>query len=193
GVGPKTAEELNRAGIRTIGDVRRVGLDWLKHRFGESGEHLHRLSHGVDDRDVAADAEAKSIGHEQTFDTDLVHLDEIRSVLLAQVEQVAARVRKQGRRAGAIVLKIRSGDFKTITRSHTLREPTDSTAELWSAARMVLETWAKESFFAVRLIGVQATALTGDDAQLSLFSDQVAEKDQKVDRVVDAINDRFGN
>src|SRR5207249_12132984 len=130
-----------RSGIRTIGDLRRAGQKWLAERFGEAGEHYFRLAHGQDSRDVTPDSEAKSIGQEQTFGVDLIHLDEIRSVLLGQVENVAARVRRQGRRAGSIHLKIRFGDFQTITRSQTLAEPTDSTTELWNAAKSILETW----------------------------------------------------
>jgi DNA polymerase-4 len=193
GVGPKTAEQLQRRGIRTIADIRRVGLPWLQQHFGESGEHYHRLAYGIDDRNVSPDGDAKSIGQEETFGVDLVHLDEIRSVLLAQVEHVAARVRRHHRRAGAVSLKIRFGDYKTITRSATLREPTDETNELWHAAKDLLEKWASESFAPVRLIGVQASALTGEDPQLALFTDASSQKRQNVDRVVDTINERFGN
>jgi nucleotidyltransferase/DNA polymerase involved in DNA repair len=193
GIGPKTARDLERAGLRTIGDLRKAGLKWLSERFGESGEHYFRLALGQDSRDVTPDSNAKSIGQEQTFGVDLIHLDEIRSVLLSQVENVAARVRRHGRRAGSVHLKIRFGDFQTITRSQTLSEPTDSTAELWNAAKLILETWAERSFSPVRLIGMQASTLTDEPAQQKLFADASQEKQRKLDRAVDAINQRLGS
>ena len=192
GIGPKTAKELERSGLRTIGDLRRVGLKWLQERFGDSGEHYFRLAHGEDSRDVTPDSDAKSIGQEQTFGVDLIHLDEIRAVLLGQVENVAARVRRHGRRAGSVHLKIRFGDFQTITRSQTLAEPTDSTTELWNAAKSILEKWSEESFSPVRLIGMQASSLTGEPLQQTLFVNHDAEKQRKLDRAVDAINQRIG-
>jgi nucleotidyltransferase/DNA polymerase involved in DNA repair len=192
GIGPKTARELERAGLRTIGDLRRVGQTWLSERFGDSGEHYFRLANGQDSREVTPDSSAKSIGQEQTFGVDLVSLDEIKSVLLSQVEHVAARVRRHHRRAGSVQLKIRFGDFQTITRSQTLPEATDSTIELWNVARSILETWASTSFSPVRLIGMQATSLTDEPRPEKLFVDVVDEKNRKVDRAVDAINQRLG-
>jgi DNA polymerase-4 len=192
GIGPKTAKELERSGLRTIGDLQRVGSKWLEDRFGEAGAHYFRLAHGVDSRDVTPDSDAKSIGQEQTFGVDLIQLDEIRAVLLGQVENVAARVRRHRRRAGSVHLKIRFGDFQTITRSQTLAEPTDSTTGLWNAAKAILEKWAEKSFSPVRLIGMQASGLTGEPVQQSLFVNQDAEKQRKLDRAVDAINQRIG-
>jgi DNA polymerase IV len=192
GVGPKTALALQRAGIRTIGDLRKSGLKWLSEKFGDAGAHYFRLAHGQDSRDVTPDSDAKSIGQEQTFGVDLISLEEIRGVLLGQVEHVAARVRRHGRRAGCVQLKIRFGDFQTITRAQTLAEPTDSTSALWDAARSILESWATKSFSPVRLIGMQATNLTDEPAQQKLFIDESQEKQRKLDRAVDAINQRLG-
>src|SRR5439155_11092386 len=127
------------------------------------------------------------------FGVDLIHLDEIRQFLLGQVEQVAARVRKYQRRAGCVVVKIRFGDFQTITRSQTLREPTDETSVLWEAAKDLLEKWAAKSFSAVRLIGVHATSFADADEQMSLFVDEKTEKRRTLDRAIDGINERLGN
>jgi DNA polymerase-4 len=192
GVGAKTAKSLERAGIRTIADIRNAGMKWLSERFGESGEHYYRLSLGQDHREVKTDRDAKSIGHEETFGVNLVHLDEIMGVLLGQVEQVAARVRAQSRRAGSVSLKIRFGNFQTITRAVTLSEPTDSTTQMWEAARGLLQKWADESFSPVRLIGVQAQNLSDGGEQMALFEDETAEKQSRLDKTLDAINGRLG-
>ena len=89
-------------------------------------------------------------------------------------------------------MKIRFGDFKTITRSQALSEPSDSTRGLWCVAAELLDAWAKSAFAPVRLIGVQATPLTGAADQLSLFRDDVSERQGQLDRAVDAINRKLG-
>ena len=90
---------------------------------------------GEDSRDVVPDHAARSISHEQTFATDVTDLDYLRDVLLAQTEDVARRLRRHGVRARTVTIKVRRYDFRTYTRSATLREATDQTAEFWRAAR----------------------------------------------------------
>jgi DNA polymerase-4 len=192
GVGAKTAKSLERAGIRTIADLRNAGIKWLSERFGEAGEHYYRLSLGQDQREVQSDRDAKSIGHEETFGENLVHIEEIMGVLLGQVEKVASRVRAQSRKAGSISLKIRFGNFQTITRAVTMPQPTDSTREMWEAAKSILQKWADESFSPVRLIGVQAQNLSDGGEQMALFVDESAAKQTRLDRALDSINGRLG-
>jgi DNA polymerase-4 len=192
-VGPKTADRLQRLGVRTIGDVRRLGSDWLIAHLGiDAGEHFHRLAHGLDDRPVVTEEHSKQIGHETTFGQDLVHPDEVRAVLLELTEQVAARLRQDGRRAGTVTLKIRYGDFETITRAQSLPEPTDVTASLWAAARDIFDRWAAAQFRPVRLIGVSVSHLAGEAAQLRLFEHPADQKQRRLDAAVDAIRARFG-
>lgn len=192
GVGPKTAEKLADLGIRTIGDIRRAGLPWLTGRFGESGEHFWRLAHGSDDRTVTPDHEAKSIGHETTFGQDLDHPDDVRGVLLELTEQVAQRLRQHGRRASTVQLKIRYGDFETITRAGTLRLPTDLTIDLWTAAEHIFDAWASRHFQPVRLIGVSVSGLSDPAAEPTLFDHPAEQKQRRLDSAVDAINARLG-
>jgi DNA polymerase-4 len=192
GIGPKTAERLRGIGARTIGDLRRLPADVLTHSIGGDSEHYRRLAFGIDDRPVVTDAEAKSIGQEQTFGVDLADPEAVRSVLLGQAEQVAQRLRRHGLRARAITVKIRFGDFQTITRRTTLPTATDATAAVWSAARDLFDHWCHSAFKPVRLIGVSAGGLGAADGQLDLFPDPAAQKQQRLDAAVDAINRRFG-
>ena len=135
GVGPATLEKLNRIGVRTVRELAELDESVLVRSVGTAhGQHLHRLAHGLDDRPVVPDSEARSIGHEETFETDLPEPDAIRGILLAQVEQVAARLRRHGLLAGEVRLKIRNGEFKTASRSATLPTPTDVTGTLWHAS-----------------------------------------------------------
>jgi DNA polymerase-4 len=192
GVGPKTAARLEGYGIHTFGDVRRYTPERLTRLCGVDGEHLHRLAHGLDDRDVTPDSAAKSIGQEETFETDVHDPEEIRSVLLGQVEHVGARLRRHKLRASGVTLKIRYGAFKTITRSATLSAPTDATSELISAAQSIYGAWVKTSFQPVRLIGMTATRLSGEGGQMDLFTDPGRERLRKLDTALDRINARFG-
>jgi DNA polymerase-4 len=113
-------------------------------------------------------------------------------VLLEQTEQVAARLRKHGLRARTVTVKIRFGDFQTITRRCTLPQPTDTTTDLWRAARGQFDRWAAGSFQPVRLIGVAAGGLASAAGQLELFADPAAERQRRIDSAVDQINRRFG-
>ena len=191
GVGKVTAARMADYGIRTIGDLRKKPEQWLAETFGSAeAEHYHRLSRGLDDRPVVPDSNAKSIGHEQTFETDAADPEEVRRVMLDQVEQVAARLRRHRIHARGLSLKIRFGDFKTINRSTTLPRSTDSTSELWDAARATFDQWP---FQPVRLIGVTAERLTKGQSQLDLFADPAHDRQRKLDAVADRINQRFGN
>ena len=87
---------LKMLGILTIGDLRRFPLEVLRQQIGDEAEHYVRLARGLDDRPVVMDREAKSIGHEQTFETDVGSAEEVKQVLLEQVDQVGRRLRKHG-------------------------------------------------------------------------------------------------
>jgi DNA polymerase-4 len=188
GIGKATAARLESVEIKTIAHLRRTPVKLLQSYLGTEATRYLNLAHGIDDRAVVPDREARSIGHEQTFEIDLIHPEEVRRVLLDQVEQVGSRLRKHGVQARGVSLKIRFGNFETITRSKALKEATDSTAELWQAARRLFDAW---KFQPVRLIGVTAERLVRE-GQMGLFVDPVREKQRKLDAVADQINSRFG-
>ncbi|WP_428940897.1 DNA polymerase IV [Fontivita pretiosa] len=192
GIGPRTQARLNDLGIRTIGDIRKLPLELLVQNFGSEGERYYRLARGLDDRPVTPDSRAKSIGQEQTFGIDIADAEELRRILLGQVEQVAWRLRRSGLRAGGVTLKIRDGQFNTITRAGRLAEPTDLTKPLWDAARTVFDAWAHTQFKPLRLLGVQATRLSGEAPQLPLFDDEQQQRQRRVDDAIDRIRQKYG-
>jgi DNA polymerase-4 len=192
GIGPKTESKLKDLGIRTIGDILKLSHAELTERFGESGDHYFRMARGMDEREVTPDHAAKSIGHETTFGANLVHPDEVRAVLLELTEHVAARLRRHGRRALTVTVKIRFGDFKTITRAATLRAATDLTRDLWLSGKQIFDDWAARDFQPVRLIGISVSHLTEPTAQLDLFTHPTDQKQGKLDAAMDAINQKFG-
>jgi DNA polymerase-4 len=193
GVGPATAARFHALGVRTIGALAAWTEERLVREFGaSSADHFFRLARGDDDRPVVPDGQAKSIGHEQTFETDVEEPSEVRDVLLEQADAVGRRVRRHGLRARGVTVKIRYGDFETITRAATLPEATDLSDAFRSAAAELFERWAAQSFRPVRLIGVTATRLTEEGAQLGLFDAADAERRRRLDRTLDGLRDRFG-
>jgi DNA polymerase-4 len=194
GIGPKTAARLEGMAIRTIGDLRRASDATLHRLLGDDAERCRRLAHGVDDRPVVTDGEAKQISQENTFGVNMADPEGVRQELHEQVQHVARRLRKNKLKAGGVTLKIRYGDFQTITRSRMLEEPTDRTDLLWATTKAVFDEWAGKSFSPVRLIGMAARSLIAETgAQMPLFTDEDGQKHEALDRVVDRIVDRFGN
>lgn len=195
GIGGAAEKRLARLGVRTIGDLRRMPVKVVQDALGSFGARVHELAQGIDDRPVVPDREAKSVGHEQTFGEDLTEPDEVRAVMLDQAEQVGRRLRAKGRRAKTVTVKIRFGDFQTITRAHTLERSTDETNAIYAAARELFDAWARAAFRPVRLIGVSTSQLSDADEpeQGGLFEDAGAQERRRgVDAAFDAINDRFG-
>lgn len=192
GIGPRTATKLDGLNLKTIGDLRQMDEPFFDRFFGEWGPRVYGLIRGLDDRPVSPDRVAKSIGQEQTFGENVSDPDVLRAVLLEQVEEVAQRLRRKGRLASTVTLKIRYGEWRTITRSATLDAPTDVTQVLWQASLAVFDEWARTSLGALRLLGMQATNLT-DEGQLPLFGQVRNEKLQRLDKALDRINTKFGD
>jgi nucleotidyltransferase/DNA polymerase involved in DNA repair len=192
GVGPATERVLAEMSIVTFGDARRLPEATLAGALGEMGRRIYRLVRGLDERPVHTGHDTKSISHEQTFGADIAEPDRVRRVLLGQVEAVGRRLRKAGLRARGVTVKIRFGQFQTITRSASFEEPTDETDRLWSAARDLFDKWSRQSFEPVRLIGMGATRLSEEGEQSALFADDTSQRQQRIDRTTDDIRDRFG-
>ncbi len=193
GVGPAAERRLVELGITTFADLHGLSLEQAAARIGSGGERLWHLARGQDDRPVVPDHEAKSIGHEQTFETDVPDVEVVRSVLWGQADRVAERLRRAGLHCRTVTLKIRYGDFETITRSKTLPTSTDRTDVVQRAASGLLSSWASRSFRPVRLIGVSVTQFSGTPArQGSLFGDEEGERQRRVDAATDAIRRRYG-
>lgn len=191
GLGRATAARLEPHGVRTIGDLRVRPLNWLERILGGEAKRFYNLARGIDARRVVTDREAKSIGHEQTFQVDVADPSTVRRVLFDQAEQVGGRLRRQEFQAQGVTVKIRFGDFETITRSTTLPDPTDITMELWETARNMFDAWAA-NFQPVRLIGMTAERLTRSEGQMRLFSEPKQEQQREIDNVMDRIKKKMG-
>ena len=207
GVGPRTAERLERRSLRTVGDLAALQRHELIAMLGAAaGRHLWELAQGLDDRPVEPDRQPKSIGHEETFERDLVALDEIRTEVVRLADAVAARLRARGLAARTITLKIRWSDFGTVTRSVTPGEALDTAVRIVEALDMAVAEL--EPSRGVRLVGVSGSNLAPAAVQLSL--DDLTEPKgndatgsgrrvvtsaalDDAARAVDRVRDRFGS
>jgi len=195
GVGKATLPRFEQLGLRTFADVRRLTREDLVRHFGGAGEDFYNFVRGIDDRPVCTESETKSISSETTFATDipLREVETLKAVLLDQTDQVARRLRRHQFLARTVTLKIRSGDFRTLTRSRTLDTATDETEELWKAVTGLFETWANVRPFAVRLIGVGLSSLaTHQGRQMTLFDQPEHQRQKQLDQTLDRIRDKFG-
>ncbi len=136
GVGPKTAETLERLGLRTVADIAHLPRTTLIRALGEaSGASLYELAWGRDYRDVTPEESEKSISAAETFPFDLDSPEEILKEFLRLTERATDRLREQGLFAKTISIKVRFADFATISRSKTLSLPIDSTHETYEVVK----------------------------------------------------------
>lgn len=191
GVGPRTLERLERLGITTVGQLAALPLDAVVAALGTAyGRHLHALAHGIDDRHVVPDRRPKSIGHEETFATDLHHRVPLERELVRLADAVGSRLRTAGVEARTLTLKVRFGDFHTITRSTTLPEPTAAGAVLAQAGKDLLA--GVDPAPGVRLLGLSAANLVEPGPrQLRLEPDELPPWDD-ASAAIDAVRARFG-
>ncbi len=194
GVGAKSEKRLHDIGLRTIGQIATLPENVLSDRFGEMGRHIWQLANGRDDRSVLPDREAKSVSTETTFARDISDRTILRVWLLDLVDQLASRLRREGIWARTIDVKIRSWDFRTLTRSTTLSEATNLTNRIWKAAVELFERSLAGDVLPVRLLGVGATKLTREAmVQGTLFEDQSHPRQSALDQAINTIRAKFGN
>ncbi len=186
GVGVKTAQRINRAGIFTVAQLRRADSRLIESILGNKGAHFQALARGEDNREVVPRRSEKSISHEQTFDSDLRAEKEMLAVLQKLSEQVARRLRKKHYLARVIQLKVRTPPFQTFTRQISLIEGTDKGAALFSISKALLKKWLQQHpGSTVRLLGVGTSSLE-ENTQSS------SQSKPGIESIVDEINDKFG-
>jgi len=199
GVGAVAQDKLARRGVRTFADLRRLDERTLTALLGRHGQSLYARCRGIDDRPVVTDRRAKSVGHERTFGRDLTSIDQCHAQVVDLAERVAWRLRRASRAAGSVTLKVRNGQFKTITRNRTLADPTCQSPALVRHALDLFDAWASPAgrparggFEPVRLLGVSAGHLVEPPGP-GLFDAAERDKATRVDEAADAIRARFGD
>ncbi len=193
GIGKITEKALKSIGINTIGQLRKADPTKLQNILGNSTPQILSLAKGIDHREVESVRVSKSMSSEETFATDIKDKNILLNVLLNQVNEVAQRLREEELEAKTITLKLRYGDFRTITRSNTLDKPTNITELLWKEAQAIFLQWHKKSAGALRLLGFGTSGLIDEGiGQRDLFINPEDEKQRKVDEVFDKIKKKYG-
>lgn len=193
GVGPATLAKLHRIGVLTIADLADLPEENIVAALGRSqGRHLHALANGHDERSVEPDRAMKSIGHEETFSRDHHLRSTLDRELVQFADAVASRLRSQGLVGRTIQLKVRFGDFTTITRSTTLAVSVDDSRSLLEAGRGLLELVDPSQ--GVRLLGLSVSGLSSDSSRQLTFDEAMSGPGwQETDRTIDEIRARFGD
>ena len=191
GVGPKAAEALESRGIRTIGDIHTAPPGMLDRAVGAAlGARLIQLARGEDARTVETERIEKSVGHEETFEHDILDRPFLRAELLRLADRVASRLRRAGWEASTVSIKIRFDDFRTLNRSQTLAEPTAVGQRIGEAAQALFELIDRRD--PIRLVGVRAEKLQpAGGGGMGLWDDD--EDWRRVEGAVDSAVARFGS
>ena len=191
GVGPKAAEALEGRGIRTIRDIRTASRPVLDRAVGPAlAARLTQLARGEDARSVETERIEKSIGHEETFDTDVTDRSYLRAELLRLADRVGARLRRAEWETSTVAIKVRFDDFRTLSRSLTLPEPTAVSQRIGEAAQALFDQIDRRD--PVRLVGVRAEKLRpAGGGGFGLWDDD--EDWRRVEGAVDDAVARFGS
>ncbi len=196
GVGAALAGKLERDGLHRIVDLRAVALEDLMARYGSMGKRLHDLSHARDGRSVNPREAPKSISSETTFTEDIVALDALDAHLWRLSEKVSARCKAKGYAGRTVTLKLKTGDFRLVTRSQSLPAPTQLADAIYRAGRELLERATQGRAF--RLIGIGVSGLSAAEGSegaggdpVDLFDPQAPLR-AKAERAMDALRARYG-
>ena len=195
GVGDRTGKVLARLGLRTVRDLAYAPVATLERELGPAtAAHLAALAWGRDERKVVPDSQDKSVGAEETFATDIGDPDLIRRELLRLSGRTARSLRTSGWAARTISVKLRRADFTTITRSRTLREPTDVAQRIYATACELYAASGLDSGVLLRLVGVRATGLTkAIDTGTQLALDERPDSWREAETAMEQITKRFGS
>ena len=170
GVGKVTEAKLARVGMRTVGELRTLTLEQLQGLFGRYGQRLYELARGIDENPVVPNRPTKSISAEDTFEEDVV-LAETEPMIRRLAEKAWLASRKESRSAKTVTLKLKTAEFRVLTRSQTLHSPPASCEELTQVALSLLDRVGADAQQKYRLVGVGLGNFRDpdDSSELSLF------------------------
>jgi DNA polymerase-4 len=193
GVGEKSRQQLQRMGINTIGELAKMNPEVLERQMGPHARVYWELAQGIDRRAVEVSRKRKSVGREITFQHDINDNIELETVLLDIAGQVSRRLRQKQIGARTITLKLRYGDFKTLTRRITLPSASNSEDTIYQAANDLFQK-VFHIGDSIRLLGLYASSLEDAESieQGNLFVTEQQVRDEILNTTLDQIRDRFG-
>ncbi len=194
GVGKASAKRLIDAGIKTVGQLAKSDLSFIKMLVGDkSGEHIFALANGIDESPVSSEErEAKSYSVVTTVEENIASYEVANQILLGLADSVCTRMRREGAKAYCVSVKIRSDDFKNQSHQLNLSDATDVTEEVYETSKTLFANlWDGKT--PLRLMGIALSNISKDEEeQLSLFVDEEKEKQKKVDAAMDSIRSKYG-
>ena len=192
-LGKKTLPKLYNMKIKTIGDLAKQDKMLMIKKFGKHGLMMWEYSNGIDNSKVNyLEEKPKGIGNSVTLPQDICSEEEIQRVLLTLAEQVTYRLRRYNMYANVVNVQLRTKDFKDFSHQKKLMNPASNTKEIYSLAKELLHEMYKKGTF-IRLVGLRVDNLIEkDEMQLSLFSNDEEEKQEKLDKVVDELKNKYG-
>lgn len=193
-VGKNSAEKLQKAYIRTIGDIAHSDVSFLQHILGKKfGQKVREYANGIDPSPVLPEPEkAKGYSISTTLPEDITSFSSALSILLSLSEHVSRRMRREHAKTCCVAVNIRSDTFEDKSHQKKLSVPTDVTKEIFEVSKMLLnEMWAKR--YPLRLLGISLTDIVyGEEVQMSLFGEEQKTKERHLDKVLDGIRDKYG-
>lgn len=191
GVGKSAALRLARDGFRLIADLQRADERDLVHRYGAEGQRLYRLARGIDHRAVNPERERKSVSAENTFERDLSSFRPLEKRLWAAAEEVSARLKDKRLAGSTVTLKLKTADFRILTRTRALDHPTQLADRIFAAARDLLAREVNGTRY--RLLGVGVSSLVDDAvADPADLIDDAAARRAAVERAMDRLRGKYG-
>ena len=193
-LGRKTVPKLYNMRIRTIGELAKTDKELLIKKFGKHGKMMWEYANGIDNSEVNYKIEKpKSIGNSVTLPIDISDIEQLDKVLVALVEQVSHRLRKEELIANVVNVQLRTNKFEDFSHQAKLDTATSSTKEILKKAKELLNEMYKTGVF-IRLIGVRVDNLIGkDEEQLSFFSNTSENsKQENLDKTIDKLNEKYG-
>ena len=192
GVGKVAAARFAKDGYRLIADLQRADEAELMRRYGAEGQRLSRLARGIDVRAVDPVRERKSVSAENTFETDIASFRPLEKRLWAAAEEVSDRLKEKHLCGSTVTLKLKTSDFRILTRARSLERPTQLAGKIFGAARDLLEREINGTRY--RLLGVGVSALAdAEDADPADLIDHSGERRAAAERAMDRVRDKFGH
>ena len=192
-LGKKTVPKLYNMQIKTIGDLAKTDKTKLEKKFGKHGILMWEYANGIDSSEVKYLPEKpKCIGNSVTLPKNISDIDKLEEIVLTISEQVAYRLRKEKLFASTVNVQLRTKNFEDTSHQKKLPEVTDTTKQIYMTAKELLhEMYHKGQ--EIRLVGVRVDNLTDKkDEQISLFNTNKNEKQEKLDKVIDQLKNKYG-
>lgn len=191
-VGKKTLPKLYNIGIKNIGDLANYDQSVLVKKFGKFGKQMWEYANGIDNSDVEyIQQDPKGIGNSVTLAQDIVNIEKLDEILLVLTEQVSYRLRKHKLFAQVISVQVKNSEFKVFSHQKKIDYPENTTKGIYKIAKELLEDLYKGD--SIRLIGIRVEKLCDEkEIQLSLFTSIDNKKQEKLDKTLDSIREKYG-